>query len=60
MAAFRCMAELTGDEWADGNPSDIDKRAAVVQGEELPQQERIFSVGCSDDDHKWLLGQLEL
>ena len=59
MAAFRRMAELMGDEWADGNPCDIDALAAAVQGEELPQQERGFWVGCSDDDCKWLVSQLE-
>jgi len=36
MAAFRRMTEMMGDEWADANLCDIDKLAAVVQGEELP------------------------
>ena len=59
VAAFRRMAELMGDEWADGNPCDIDKLAAVVQGEALSEQERRFSVGCTDYDRNWLIGQLE-
>jgi hypothetical protein len=39
MAAYRHMAELMGDEWADRNPCDIDKLAALVQGEELVESE---------------------
>ena len=60
MAAFRRMVELMGDEWADRNPCDIDKLAAVIQEEEWPQQERGLSAGCSDDGRNWLLGQFDI
>jgi hypothetical protein len=37
VTAYRRMAGLMADEWADRNPCDIDKLAAVVRGEELEE-----------------------
>ena len=58
MAAFKRMVELMGDEWADANPCDIDKLAAIVKGEELPEKDPWK--GWSDSDREWILGQIEL
>ena len=60
MAAFRRMVELMGDEWADGNPCDIDQLAAIVQGEEVPEEEPNPWAGWSDRDREWVLGQIDL
>jgi hypothetical protein len=52
MAAFRRMVELMGDGWADDNPCDIDKLAALVKGEDVPEQK-------ADPWQEWALGWLD-
>jgi hypothetical protein len=57
MEASRRMADLMGDEWADRNPCDIDRLAAIVQGEELIESGLDPWVGRSQGK---TLGQVEL
>lgn len=37
MRAFRHVSEAGLEDWIDGNPLNVDKLAAVVEGDELPE-----------------------